>query len=55
MKKTLYYLIIILLWMNSAVGFYLNEQFTFFWWLHFINVGITGGYLLNKLLTYLKD
>lgn len=54
MKKIIYYTLISLFVLNAAILMTSKVEFTFWWWVGFLNVAGWGGYLIGKLLTYLK-
>ena len=54
MKKIMYYILIALFALNGAHLMSSSIEFTFWWWVGFINLGAFGGEVVYKLLKYLK-
>lgn len=55
MKKIIDYILIALFSLNGAYLMSSSTDFTFWWWVGFINLGAFGGEIVYKLLTYLKN
>ena len=54
-KKCLYYGICLGFAIIGAISMENNLMYSFYWWTGFINLGVWGGMLMIKLLTYLKE
>ena len=55
MKKIIYYILIALFALNGAFLMTDSPDFTFWWWIGFINLGAFGGEITFKLLKFLQD
>jgi len=55
MKKNIKHIIYLLLVINGAIVMTYNQDFSFYWWIGFVNISFFGGALLIKLFNYLDN